>query len=86
MKGPAHYPLLWLGNAHKILMKRALFSYVGIRKVKFLSSAAWRVRAAGMLASSIECTATSKRQSGRNRLKTRRCGREHYPPGRLVRP
>lgn len=35
MKGPAHYPLLWLGNAHKILMRKALFNYVGIRKVKF---------------------------------------------------
>jgi len=35
MKGPAFYPLLWLGNAHKILMKRALFQYVGIKKVKF---------------------------------------------------
>jgi len=35
MKGPALYPLLWLGNAHKILMKRALFQYVGIKKVKF---------------------------------------------------
>jgi len=35
MKGPALYPLLWLGNAHKILMKRALFGYVGIKKVKF---------------------------------------------------
>ncbi|WP_160725177.1 NAD(P)H-dependent oxidoreductase [Bacillus sp. USDA818B3_A] len=35
MKGPAHYPLLWLHNAHKILMKRALFNFVGIKKVKF---------------------------------------------------
>jgi NAD(P)H dehydrogenase (quinone) len=35
MKGPAHYPLLWLNNAHKILMKRALFNFVGIKKVKF---------------------------------------------------
>ncbi|MGG3806173.1 NAD(P)H-dependent oxidoreductase [Metabacillus fastidiosus] len=35
MKGPANYPLLYLNNAHKILMKRALFSYVGIKKVKF---------------------------------------------------
>ncbi|MBP1989873.1 NAD(P)H-dependent oxidoreductase [Paenibacillus eucommiae] len=35
MKGPALYPLLFLNNAHKILMKRALFSYVGIKKVKF---------------------------------------------------
>lgn len=35
MKGPTHYPLFWLNNAHKILMKRALFQFVGIKKVKF---------------------------------------------------
>lgn len=35
MKGPTHYPLLWLNNAHKVLMKRALFNFVGIKKVKF---------------------------------------------------
>lgn len=35
MKGPTHYPLLWLHNAHKVLMKKALFQYVGIRRVKF---------------------------------------------------
>ncbi|TVY04011.1 NAD(P)H-dependent oxidoreductase [Paenibacillus cremeus] len=35
MKGPVHYPLLWLNNAHKILMRKALFSYVGIKNVKF---------------------------------------------------
>jgi NAD(P)H dehydrogenase (quinone) len=35
MKGPTHYPLLWLNNAHKILMKRALFNFVAIKKVKF---------------------------------------------------
>jgi len=35
MKGPTHYPLLWLNNAHKILMRKALFNYVGIKKVKF---------------------------------------------------
>ncbi|TDF98023.1 NAD(P)H-dependent oxidoreductase [Paenibacillus piri] len=35
MKGPTHYPLFWLNNAHKVLMKKALFNYVGIRKVKF---------------------------------------------------
>ncbi|BFH59575.1 MULTISPECIES: NAD(P)H-dependent oxidoreductase [Paenibacillus] len=35
MKGPALYPLYWLGNAHKILMRKALLKYVGIRKVKF---------------------------------------------------
>jgi len=35
MKGPANYPLLWLNNAHKILMKKALFNFVGIKQVKF---------------------------------------------------
>ncbi|MBW5446073.1 flavodoxin family protein [Cohnella sp. CFH 77786] len=35
MKGPPLYPLFWLYNAHKVLMKKALFQYVGIRKVKF---------------------------------------------------
>ncbi|TJY42583.1 NAD(P)H-dependent oxidoreductase [Cohnella pontilimi] len=35
MRGPAHYPLFWLNNAHKVLMKRAIFHYVGIKKVKF---------------------------------------------------
>lgn len=35
MKGPTKYPLLWLNNAHKILMRKALFNYVGIKKVKF---------------------------------------------------
>jgi len=35
MKGPALYPLYWLNNAHKVLMRRALFRFVGIRKVKF---------------------------------------------------
>jgi NAD(P)H dehydrogenase (quinone) len=35
MKGPTNYPLLWLNNAHKILMKKALFHFVGIKKVKF---------------------------------------------------
>ncbi|NQX67767.1 NAD(P)H-dependent oxidoreductase [Paenibacillus alba] len=35
MKGPALYPLFWLHNAHKVLMKKALFQYVGINKVKF---------------------------------------------------
>lgn len=35
MKGPALYPLFWLNNAHKTLMRRALFSFVGIKKVKF---------------------------------------------------
>lgn len=35
MKGPTNYPLLILGNAHKILMRKALFNYVGIKKVRF---------------------------------------------------
>jgi NAD(P)H dehydrogenase (quinone) len=35
MKGPAFYPLLRLYNAHKTLMRKALFNYVGIKKVKF---------------------------------------------------
>lgn len=35
MKGPALYPLLWLNNAHKVLMRKALLGYVGIKKVKF---------------------------------------------------
>lgn len=35
MKGPTHYPLFWLNNAHKVLLKRALFSFVGIKQVKF---------------------------------------------------
>ncbi|ATP41912.1 NAD(P)H dehydrogenase [Solibacillus sp. R5-41] len=35
MKGPTYYPLLWLNNTHKVLMKRALFNFVGIKKVKF---------------------------------------------------
>jgi NAD(P)H dehydrogenase (quinone) len=35
MKGPPLYPLFWLNNAHKVLMRRALFQYVGIKKVTF---------------------------------------------------
>lgn len=35
MKGPALYPLYWLNNAHKVLMRKALLQYVGIRPVKF---------------------------------------------------
>ncbi|MWC29699.1 NAD(P)H-dependent oxidoreductase [Paenibacillus sp. MMS18-CY102] len=35
MKGPAFYPLYWLNNAHKVLMRKALFRWVGIKKVKF---------------------------------------------------
>ncbi|CAI6087375.1 NAD(P)H-dependent oxidoreductase [Cohnella sp. JJ-181] len=35
MKGPAGYTLLWLYNAHKTLMRKALLKYVGFGKVKF---------------------------------------------------
>ncbi|MBD8498479.1 NAD(P)H-dependent oxidoreductase [Paenibacillus arenosi] len=35
MKGPTFYPLFWLANAHKVLMRKALFQYVGMKKVKF---------------------------------------------------
>ncbi len=35
MRGPTNYPLIWLNNAHKMLMKKAVFQYVGIKKVKF---------------------------------------------------
>lgn len=35
MKGPTAYPRLVLSNAHKVLMKKALFSFVGIKKVRF---------------------------------------------------
>ncbi|NBD27129.1 NAD(P)H-dependent oxidoreductase [Paenibacillus glycinis] len=35
MKGPSLYPLFWLHDAHKTLMRKALFRFVGIKKVKF---------------------------------------------------
>jgi len=35
MKGPPLYPLYWLNNSHKILMRKALLHYVGIKPVKF---------------------------------------------------
>lgn len=35
MKGPGGYILLTLGNAHKVLMKKAIFHFVGIKRVKF---------------------------------------------------
>ncbi|ARU60784.1 NAD(P)H dehydrogenase [Tumebacillus avium] len=35
MKGPTFYPFFWLNNAHKILMRKALFNYVGIKRTKF---------------------------------------------------
>ncbi|SNZ16295.1 NAD(P)H dehydrogenase (quinone) [Terribacillus aidingensis] len=34
MKGPRFYSRFFLHNAHKVLMKKALFQFVGIRKVK----------------------------------------------------
>ena len=35
MKGPGFYPALFLRSAHKILLRKALFNFVGIRKIKF---------------------------------------------------
>ncbi|MGV2541642.1 flavodoxin family protein, partial [Bacillus pumilus] len=35
MHGPTNYPLFFLQNAHKMLMKRALLQYVGIKPAKF---------------------------------------------------
>lgn len=35
MKGPKMYPALFLHNVHKNLMKKAVFRFVGIKKVKF---------------------------------------------------
>ncbi|WP_445491940.1 NAD(P)H-dependent oxidoreductase [Niallia sp. 03133] len=35
MKGPANYPLFFLNNAHKNLIKKAVFRFVGIKRVKF---------------------------------------------------
>jgi len=35
MKGPEKYPLFLLNNSHKVLMKRAVFHFVGIKQVKF---------------------------------------------------
>lgn len=35
MKGPTKYPLFLLNNAHQVLMKKALFNFIGIKKVKF---------------------------------------------------
>lgn len=35
MMGPSLYMPLWLHNAHKTLMRKALLNYVGIKKVKF---------------------------------------------------
>jgi NAD(P)H dehydrogenase (quinone) len=35
LKGPAFFLKVFMRNAHQVLMKRALFSYVGIKKSKF---------------------------------------------------
>ena len=35
MKGPKHYPLFFLNNAPKAVMKKAVFDFVGMEKVKF---------------------------------------------------
>ena len=35
MKGPSGYPALILRNAHKVLMRKAVFNYVGIKDVRF---------------------------------------------------
>lgn len=35
MKGPPGYLQYWLWNAHRVLMKKALFNFVGIKRVKF---------------------------------------------------
>ncbi len=35
MGGPTFYPKLLLNNAHKILMRKAVLNFVGIKKVKF---------------------------------------------------
>lgn len=35
MMGPSFYLRLWLNNAHQMLTRKALFNYVGIKRVKF---------------------------------------------------
>lgn len=35
MKGPTFYPMIFLKNAHKTLMKKAVFNFVGIKNIKF---------------------------------------------------
>jgi len=35
MKGPNNYIRLFLNNMHQVMMKKAVFSFVGIKKVKF---------------------------------------------------
>ncbi|MFD0959683.1 NAD(P)H-dependent oxidoreductase [Paenibacillus chungangensis] len=35
MQGPPLYTLYWLYNSHKVLMRKALFQFVGMKKVKF---------------------------------------------------
>lgn len=35
MKGPTFYPLFWLNDAHKMVMRRAVLKFVGMKSVKF---------------------------------------------------
>lgn len=39
MQGPTIYSNVWLKNAHKVLMRRAVLNFVGIKKVKFFQLA-----------------------------------------------
>ncbi|EWH21304.1 hypothetical protein M769_0115510 [Bacillus haynesii] len=34
MKGPELYPLFLLNNSHKVLMKRAVFHFIGVKKMR----------------------------------------------------
>lgn len=45
MKGPTNYPLLFLNNAHKKLMKTAVFNYIGIKKIKFFEFGSMETKA-----------------------------------------
>jgi len=35
MQGPSIYSTIWLRNAHKVLMRKAVFNFIGIKRVKF---------------------------------------------------
>ncbi len=35
MQGPNGYLQYWLHNAHRVLMRKAVFNYIGIKKVRF---------------------------------------------------
>jgi hypothetical protein len=43
-KGPTGYPALMLRNAHKILMKKAVCNFVGIKKSGSSNSVEWKNR------------------------------------------